>query len=149
MLYLVDVIADALLIIIPSQLVYKVRLSRTQKIRIISIFSASAITTVVCRVHAYYVFTNGRLKEAVAALFEVRFLPWLSTWRIVDPVFLGIRELDRGKPQCHCCIPLPYQRRRNRDIFTQGARIYCNLWCTASSTKGAARLSLFSHGGWR
>ena len=75
-----DVIADALLVIIPSQLVYKVRLSRAQKIRIFSIFSASAITTLVCLVHAYYVFTGGGLKEAIAGLFEVRFLTQLSPW---------------------------------------------------------------------
>jgi len=65
-----DVIGDTLLIIIPCQLVYKVRLSWAQKIRIISIFSASAITTIVCLVHAYFLFTGGGLREAMAALFE-------------------------------------------------------------------------------
>jgi len=65
-----DVLSDATLILAPFRLVYRVRLSRAQKIRIVSIFSTSAITTIVSLVHAYYVFTNGGLKEAMAALFE-------------------------------------------------------------------------------
>ena len=69
-----DVLGDALLIIIPCRLVYKVRLSRSQKIRIISIFSASAITTVVCLVHAYYLFTQAGITEGVTAVVEV----WLQ-----------------------------------------------------------------------
>lgn len=69
--YPADVLSDTALILAPSRLVYKVRLSRAQKIRILSIFSASAITTIVSLVHAYYVLSDGELKEAVAALFEV------------------------------------------------------------------------------
>ena len=75
-----DVLSDALLIIIPCQLVYKIRLSRSQKIRVLSIFSASAITTVVCLVHSYYLFTQAGITESVTATVEVwfRFQPRLS-----------------------------------------------------------------------
>ena len=66
-----DVLSDTTLILAPFRLVYKVRLTRAQKIRILSIFSTSAITTVVSLVHAYYVISDGGLKEAVAAMVEV------------------------------------------------------------------------------
>lgn len=68
-----DVLGDAILIIVPFQLVLRVRLNRAQKIRILSIFSASAITTIVCVTHSYYVLSNGGLREAIAALVEVWF----------------------------------------------------------------------------
>ena len=67
-------LGDAILIVVPFQLVYRISLNRAQKIRILSIFSASAITTIVCVTHSYYVLTIGGLREAVAALVEVWFL---------------------------------------------------------------------------
>ncbi|KAG2339023.1 hypothetical protein BDR05DRAFT_637529 [Suillus weaverae] len=42
-----DVLGDFVLILAPFCLIYKVRLSRAQKVRVLSVFSASAITTVV------------------------------------------------------------------------------------------------------
>ena len=68
-----DVLADTILIIIPFRLIYRIRLTWPQKIRILSIFSASAITTIVCVTHSYYVLSDGGLREAVAALVEVWF----------------------------------------------------------------------------
>lgn len=68
-----DVLSDTILILAPFRLVYRVRLSRAQKIRVLAIFSTSAITTIVSLTHAYYVITDGGLKEAVAAMFEVWF----------------------------------------------------------------------------
>ncbi|KAF8138905.1 hypothetical protein EV363DRAFT_1315109 [Boletus edulis] len=65
-----DVFGDMILILAPFRLIYKVRLSRAQKIRVLSIFSTSAITTIVSLSHAYYVLKDGGLKEATAALFE-------------------------------------------------------------------------------
>ena len=68
-----DVLGDTILIIVPFQLVYRISLNRAQKIRILSIFSASAVTTIVCVAHSYYVLTTGGLREAVAGLVEVWF----------------------------------------------------------------------------
>ncbi|KIK42300.1 hypothetical protein CY34DRAFT_153491 [Suillus luteus UH-Slu-Lm8-n1] len=65
-----DVLGDSILIFAPFCLIYRVRLSRGQKIRVLSVFSASAITTIVSLVHAYYIFTGGGLKEVMSALFE-------------------------------------------------------------------------------
>ncbi|KAG1859227.1 hypothetical protein F4604DRAFT_1161236 [Suillus subluteus] len=65
-----DVLADCFLIVAPFFLIYKVRLSKTQKVRILSVFSTSAITTIVSLTHAYYIFAGGGLKEVMAAIVE-------------------------------------------------------------------------------
>ncbi|KAG1884278.1 hypothetical protein F4604DRAFT_201953 [Suillus subluteus] len=65
-----DVLGDFVLIFAPFCLVYKVRLSRAQKVRVLSVFAASAITTVVSLTHAYYIFSDGGLKVIMAAIVE-------------------------------------------------------------------------------
>ncbi|KAG2087343.1 hypothetical protein BD769DRAFT_1587132, partial [Suillus cothurnatus] len=65
-----DVLGDFVLIFAPFCLIYRVRLSTGQKVRVLSVFSASAITTVVSLAHAYYIFSGGGLKEAMAATVE-------------------------------------------------------------------------------
>ncbi|KAI5996839.1 hypothetical protein F5J12DRAFT_725483, partial [Pisolithus orientalis] len=66
-----DVLSDMILILAPFRLIYKVRLTKAQKIRLLSVFSTSAITTIVSLVHAYYVLTDGGLKVILAAIVEV------------------------------------------------------------------------------
>ncbi|KAI6156781.1 hypothetical protein BKA82DRAFT_712343 [Pisolithus tinctorius] len=66
-----DVIGDTVLILAPFRLIHQVRLTKAQKIRLLSIFSTSAVTTVVSLTHAYYVFYNGGLKVIIAAVVEV------------------------------------------------------------------------------
>lgn len=65
-----DVLGDSVLILAPFHLIYKVRLSRAQKVRVLSVFSTSAITTIVSLTHAYYIFSGGGLKEVMAAMIE-------------------------------------------------------------------------------
>ncbi|KAG1733113.1 hypothetical protein EDB19DRAFT_1731614 [Suillus lakei] len=65
-----DVLGDSVLILAPFHLIYKVRLSWARKVRVLSVFSASAITTVVSLTHAYYIFTGGGLKVIMAAMVE-------------------------------------------------------------------------------
>ncbi|KAG1872925.1 hypothetical protein DFJ58DRAFT_910531 [Suillus subalutaceus] len=65
-----DVLADFFLIMAPFFLIYKVRLSKTQKVRILAVFSTSAITTIVSLTHAYYIFCGEGLKEFMAAIVE-------------------------------------------------------------------------------
>ncbi|EIW80919.1 hypothetical protein CONPUDRAFT_137053 [Coniophora puteana RWD-64-598 SS2] len=66
-----DVIADLTLIVAPIRLVYKVRLSRTEKIRVLAIFCSSAATTIVSTVHAYYLTTVGGADEILAGIVEM------------------------------------------------------------------------------
>ncbi|KAI6156755.1 hypothetical protein BKA82DRAFT_166109, partial [Pisolithus tinctorius] len=65
-----DVLGDMILILAPFRLIYKIRLTKAQKIRLLSVFSTSAITTIVSLIHAYYVLTDGGLKEVLAAIVE-------------------------------------------------------------------------------
>ncbi|KAG2095835.1 hypothetical protein BD769DRAFT_1369658, partial [Suillus cothurnatus] len=65
-----DVLGDFVLIFTPFCLLYKVRLSTGQKVRILFVFSASAITTIVSLTHAYYIFSGGGTREAMAAVVE-------------------------------------------------------------------------------
>lgn len=69
-----DVLGDTVLILAPFFLIYKATvLTTAQRVRVICLFSTSAITTAVSLTHSYYVFTEGQLKEAVSAMFEVQF----------------------------------------------------------------------------
>ncbi|KAG2066007.1 hypothetical protein BDR04DRAFT_1059920 [Suillus decipiens] len=65
-----DVLGDSVLIFTPFCLIYNIKLSRPQKIRVLSVFSASSITTVVSLTHAYYIFSDGGLKVIMAAIVE-------------------------------------------------------------------------------
>jgi hypothetical protein len=65
-----DVLSDFFLIFAPFFFIYNVRLSRAQKVRILSVFSTSAITTVVSLTHAYYIFSGGGTKVLMAAMVE-------------------------------------------------------------------------------
>ncbi|KIK32730.1 hypothetical protein CY34DRAFT_18840 [Suillus luteus UH-Slu-Lm8-n1] len=65
-----DVLGDSILILAPFCLIYRVRLSWGQKVRVLSVFSASAITTIVSLTHAYYIYSGGGLKEVLAAMIE-------------------------------------------------------------------------------
>ncbi|KAG2747541.1 hypothetical protein P692DRAFT_20834567 [Suillus brevipes Sb2] len=65
-----DVLGDSVLIFTPFCLIYRVRLSRGQKVRVLSVFSASAITTVVSLIHAYYIFSGGGIRVIMTAIVE-------------------------------------------------------------------------------
>jgi hypothetical protein len=65
-----DVLSDFFLIFAPFFFIYNVRLSRAQKVRVLSVFSTSAITTAVSLTHAYYIFSGGGTKEVMAAMVE-------------------------------------------------------------------------------
>ena len=67
-----DVISDAILILAPVRLVWKTKLSAAQKIRVMAIFSTTLITTAVSLNHAYFVLKWGGLREALAAVLQVR-----------------------------------------------------------------------------
>ncbi|KAI6004532.1 hypothetical protein F5J12DRAFT_722404, partial [Pisolithus orientalis] len=65
-----DVLSDTILILAPFHLICKIRLNKAQKIRLMSVFSTSGITTVVSLTHAYYVLSDGGLKEGLTAIVE-------------------------------------------------------------------------------
>ncbi|KAG2040527.1 hypothetical protein BDR03DRAFT_949015 [Suillus americanus] len=89
-----DVFGDTILILAPFRLIYKVRLTRTQKIRILAIFSTSAITTIVSLAHAYYVLSDGGLKEAVAAMVETSVSLIVANLSVVVAFLLSLSAED-------------------------------------------------------
>jgi hypothetical protein len=89
-----DVFGDTILILAPFRLIYKVRLTRVQKIRILAIFSTSAITTIVSLAHAYYVLSDGGLKEAVAAMIEASVSLIVANLSVVVAFFMSMSSED-------------------------------------------------------
>lgn len=89
-----DVFGDSVLILAPFRLIYKVRLTKAQKIRILAIFSTSTITTVVSLVHAYYILSNEGLKEAMAAMVETSVSLIVASLSVVVAFFLRMSAKD-------------------------------------------------------
>lgn len=89
-----DVLGDMVLILAPFILIYKATLTRAQKVRVICLFSTSAITTIVSLAHAYYVLTVGELKEAVAAIFEASISLIVANLSVVVTFFLRMLTDD-------------------------------------------------------
>ncbi|KAG2035792.1 hypothetical protein BDR03DRAFT_983437 [Suillus americanus] len=116
-----DVFGDTILILAPFRLIYKVRLTKVQKIRILAIFSTSAITTIVSLTHAYYVLSDGGLKEAVAAMVEVSVSLIVANLSVVVVFFLKMStEDDTSSPAPLKSTPIitfgsQPRRRRFRD----------------------------------
>lgn len=67
-----DVVSDTILIVAPVSLLLRARLTRPLKIRLVSVFAATSITTAVSLWHAYAVLRIGGLWEIVAAVAQVR-----------------------------------------------------------------------------
>ncbi|KAG2747311.1 hypothetical protein P692DRAFT_201867081 [Suillus brevipes Sb2] len=120
-----DVIGDSILILAPFRLIYKVRLTKAQKIRILTIFSTSAITTVVSLAHAYYVLSDGGLKEAVAAMVESSVSLIVANLSVVVAFLLSMSaEDDSSSPAPWKLSPIitfgsqPRRRRFNDPLAT-------------------------------
>ncbi|KAI6156966.1 hypothetical protein BKA82DRAFT_949588 [Pisolithus tinctorius] len=93
-----DVFGDAILILAPFHLIYKVRLTKAQKLRLLSIFSASGITTIVSLTHAYYLLSNGGLKEVMAAIVQLSVSLTVANLSVVVAFFFRISTEDTPTP---------------------------------------------------
>ncbi|KAG1785744.1 uncharacterized protein HD556DRAFT_1249330 [Suillus plorans] len=89
-----DVFGDTVLILAPFRLIYKVRLTKAQKIRILAIFSTSITTTVVSLVHAYYILSDEGLNEAMAAMVETSVSLIVANLSVVVAFFLRMSAKD-------------------------------------------------------
>ncbi|KAG1808373.1 uncharacterized protein BJ212DRAFT_1303001 [Suillus subaureus] len=96
-----DVLGDTVLILAPFLLIYKATLTTPQRVRVICLFSTSAITTAVSLTHAYYVLTVGELKEAVSAMFEASISLIVANLSVVVTFFLRMLADDErmSRPQ--------------------------------------------------
>lgn len=66
-----DIFADACLIAAPLRLLWNIKTPRSQRVRLILVFSASLITTAFSLAHAYYLIKVGGLDEILIAIIEV------------------------------------------------------------------------------
>ncbi|TFK55489.1 hypothetical protein OE88DRAFT_1641386 [Heliocybe sulcata] len=65
-----DVVTDAILVSAPLKLVWRVKLTRPRKIRIMAVFSSTAVATAVSLYHAYAILRFGGFQEARAAVIQ-------------------------------------------------------------------------------
>ncbi|KZT27586.1 hypothetical protein NEOLEDRAFT_1176601 [Neolentinus lepideus HHB14362 ss-1] len=65
-----DFISDAMLVVVPLRLLWRVSMHRSQRKLLFSVFSASILTTIVSAVHAYFVLGPSGLLEATTANVE-------------------------------------------------------------------------------
>ncbi|KAG2098939.1 uncharacterized protein F5147DRAFT_582871, partial [Suillus discolor] len=93
-----DVLGDAVLIFAPFSLIYRVRLSSPQKIRVLAVFSASMITTIVSLAHAYYIFSGGGTKEVMAAIVEASMSLIVANLSVVVAFFFHLSAEDDSTP---------------------------------------------------
>jgi len=102
-----DVICDAFLIVMPLRLVWKVRLNRAQRIRIMAIFSTTIITTSVALNHAYFVLRGEGLIEVFAALIEGAFSLIVANLSVLIACLFRIKtEEPESVPTIHMHSPI-------------------------------------------
>ncbi|KAI6156779.1 hypothetical protein BKA82DRAFT_1002514 [Pisolithus tinctorius] len=97
-LIITDVIGDSILILAPFRLIYKIKLTAAQKIRLLSIFSTSAITTAVSLIHTFYVYSDGGLKEAITAIIESSTSLIVANLSVVVAFLFRISTEDSSTP---------------------------------------------------
>ncbi|KAG1871891.1 hypothetical protein C8R48DRAFT_670331 [Suillus tomentosus] len=93
-----DVLGDTVLIFAPFSLIYRIRLSSPQKIRVLAVFSASMITTIVSLVHAYYISSDGGTKEVMAGVVEASVSLIVANLSVVVAFFFRLSAEDDSTP---------------------------------------------------
>jgi len=109
------VVSDAILVLAPVRLVWRIKLTPAQKIRVISIFSTTLVTTAISLNHAYFVLKWGGLQEALAAVMQViidSFQRCASLFLIKLPTVL--RMFDSCESERHNRLLFQNQHRRRR-----------------------------------
>jgi hypothetical protein len=98
-----DILADIMLIVIPVRLFLNSQLEVGTKTRLVIIFSASILTTVVSLVHAYYILKVGGPDVLIAALVEVSLYFPFTAKLAINRIPLGFNiphRVQSGRP-CH------------------------------------------------
>ncbi|EPQ58990.1 hypothetical protein GLOTRDRAFT_20246, partial [Gloeophyllum trabeum ATCC 11539] len=89
-----DVVTDAILVAVPLKLVWRVKLTRPQKIRIIAIFSSTSIATAVSLYHSYAILRFGGFQEARAAVIQDGVSLIVADLGVVVAFFMRISSVD-------------------------------------------------------
>ncbi|EPQ59062.1 hypothetical protein GLOTRDRAFT_33368, partial [Gloeophyllum trabeum ATCC 11539] len=89
-----DVATDAVLIGAPLKLIWKVKLTRTQKIRIFAVFSTTTIATAVSLYHSYAILRYGGFEEARAAVIQDGVSLIVADLSVIVAFFMQISSVD-------------------------------------------------------
>ena len=68
---LADVIGDIILVVVPVKLLWNIRVTRALRIRLITVFSMSIITTIVSLCQNYYLIHDGGVRDFIVSHVEV------------------------------------------------------------------------------
>ena len=103
-----DLAADTFLIVVPVRLLHRIALARPLKARLIIVFGAAALTSLVSLIHATFLLRGHSDQSIVAAIVEVRPIP-----RCVAPAESVSLNWDAGLRVAHRVQP---RRRRARVV---------------------------------
>ncbi|EIW74738.1 hypothetical protein CONPUDRAFT_140220 [Coniophora puteana RWD-64-598 SS2] len=90
------VLSDFILIAAPIRLVWKVKLTPAQKIRLIAIFCSTAITTIVSLVHMAYLLRVGGLDEIMAGIAEMSVTLIVASLSVLVAFFTHVSDSHHG-----------------------------------------------------
>ncbi|KAG6853787.1 hypothetical protein C0991_001376 [Blastosporella zonata] len=92
-----DIYADFTLIVAPLRLLWNLGVSRSQKNRLILVFSSSIVTSVASLIHAYYVLRVGGLDEVFVAIIEICVSLLVCNLAVIVGLVSRIVEKHSGK----------------------------------------------------
>ncbi|KAG5636462.1 hypothetical protein H0H81_007969 [Sphagnurus paluster] len=107
-----DIYADSVLIAAPLRLLWNLEVTRSQKNRLLLVFSSSMVTTIASLVHAYYVLRVGGLDEVFVAIVE-----WCASLLVCNlAVVVGLcaRILDSHKGESNFSSAGSYSMSRSK-----------------------------------
>lgn len=76
-------IGDIILVIAPVKLLWNIRVSRALRIRLITVFSMSIVTTIVSLCQNYYLIHDGGVRDFIVSHVEVSSLSYHFAWNII------------------------------------------------------------------
>ncbi|CCL99491.1 uncharacterized protein FIBRA_01509 [Fibroporia radiculosa] len=91
-----DVLGDSILIVAPIRLVWGIKLTRPQKIRVIAVFSSTSLTTAVSLNHASWVLRDGGLIEALASVIQTSVSLIVVNLNVLVALIFRISSDDHG-----------------------------------------------------
>ncbi|KZT28367.1 hypothetical protein NEOLEDRAFT_1109272 [Neolentinus lepideus HHB14362 ss-1] len=93
-----DVISDTILVVAPIKLVWRLKLSRPQKIRLISVFLATFMSTAVSLYHAYTVLRLGGFVDGRAAVIQDCVSLFVANLSVIIAFIMRIATEDTPVP---------------------------------------------------
>uniref|UniRef100_A0A8H8CE80 Rhodopsin domain-containing protein n=1 Tax=Psilocybe cubensis TaxID=181762 RepID=A0A8H8CE80_PSICU len=123
-----DVLSDAILILAPIQLVWRINLDYQQKIRVVAIFSTTLATTAISLNHAYFVLKWGGLPELLAAVLQISVSLIVANLSVVIAFLFRITTEDSSSTTCSCSSSSQNRRHARRMGPVTRSLIFWQNW---------------------